>query len=77
MLCGSVFFAFAVLVDTQHFSDGASISTISLIHSVSFSHFLICFDNVYILSYTLFSYSNFGPNTTSFVIPGEIFPAEV
>uniref|UniRef100_A0A7S3H6B0 Major facilitator superfamily (MFS) profile domain-containing protein n=1 Tax=Spumella elongata TaxID=89044 RepID=A0A7S3H6B0_9STRA len=33
---------------------------------------------LFLLIYALtFLFSNFGPNTTSFVIPGEIFPAEV
>ncbi len=32
----------------------------------------------YLLVYSFtFTFSNFGPNTTSFVIPGEIYPAEV
>jgi PHS family inorganic phosphate transporter-like MFS transporter len=32
----------------------------------------------YLLVYSLtFLFSNFGPNTTSFVVPGEIYPAEV
>jgi MFS family permease len=33
---------------------------------------------VFLLIYALtFLFSNFGPNTTTFVIPGEIYPAEV
>ena len=33
---------------------------------------------LFLLLYSLtFLFSNFGPNTTTFVIPGEIYPAEV
>jgi len=32
---------------------------------------------MYTLIIIIISLSNFGPNTTTFVIPGEIFPAEV
>lgn len=53
------------------FLGSASASVVLHLPHLFYSHALI-----YFVNYAL-RFSNFGPNTTSFVIPGEIFPAEV